>query len=641
MPAPMFRPFAETASVALVALLAVVGPLVIGGAPGWARLLLDGLAAIAAILWAISAPRSPRVLALPLLAAAVGVLQLVPLPDGLLVWLAPVSGGRWKVAHEGISGAWGSISVDPHATGIALRQLLFGAAVVSVVADLARDGRYRRWLLGSLAVSALTILGTGVAFPTNKTEAQGKGRMLLGFYDLAGPLDFWLNPTVEPVLTSAVGYPKWITVGDRRYEIEEWICGDGFGTYVDSNKFAGGVYLTLPVLCAGWLAVSRRWWPGIGGAIGRGAVAVALLAAGGWVTGRMANSRAGTAALVLAALVLAAGAIESRWGRRIAAACAACAAAALLVGLLLLHGPLRGWEQRLPAPYAQKMSKMLDDGRAEAARGANRMFRASPLFGTGLGSYQGLFQRILPDAHNDFAFAHDDVDQWLAETGLLGTVALVALLGALGVAWYRWRRDTGPDRWGESAGVWAALAGLAAHSFFDWNLHLPGNAFLAAVLIGLGLAAGRTVGVPVGAGRGGAVSSKAGWLGRVLAVAVCLACVAGVWLVWRDVRSQEVTRRLRESLVAVRRAESAKPPGSLPEETLRAALAAGEVRLPADPTNPDLPLVMGQVALHLAAAGDATAGEKAEELFRRTRRLSAVAQGLAEPLPPDAPRPGR
>ncbi|NBV46338.1 MAG: hypothetical protein EBR86_12060 [Planctomycetia bacterium] len=555
----------------------------------------------------------------------------------MLVWLAPVSGGRWKVALEGIGGARGRISLDPHSTAASLRQLLLGLGVAVVVADLGRVTRWRRWLLGALAVSAVVIVGTGLAFPVRK----GDGHKLLGWYLLDGPLDFWRSPVVEPVASVAMSYPLWMRVGDQRYEVEEWVNGDGFGSYVDTNKFAGGVYLTVPVLCGMLVWMARRWLPGLSGVAAGALAASAVLLGAGWVTGRMAGSRAGTAALLLGALVLAAVAVQSRWARWLTGGIAAAAATAILVGLLVLHGPLRGLEKFLPERVRPAVTNMLGDGRAEAARVANRMFRASPLLGTGLGTYRGLHPRLLPDSATHWAFAHDDVDQWLAETGLVGLLGSGALLTALGISWRRWRRVVPASEWAWSAGVWAALAGLAVHSFFDWNLHLPANAFLAAVLVGLALSAEGLA--PVGSsakarGKPAVAPPAFNAAPTILGVLLAIACAVSVGFVWRDVGSAAVVRQLREALVAVRRADLAKPPQPLPEETLRAALAAGVERVGRDPGHPDLPLVIGQVQLHLAAAGDETARAAAEEAFLRARKLSALCQGLPEALSPPEPR---
>lgn len=639
MPAPsaVVRPLAEACAVGLLVTLIVAGPLAIGGAPGWARLGLDLLAAAATILWALSARRSPWLLLVPLVSLVVGAIQLVPLPDGLLVWLAPVSGGRWKVALEGIGGARGRISLDPHSTAASLRQLLLGLGVVVVVADLGRVSRWRRWLLGALAVSAVLIVGLGLAFPVRK----GDGHKLLGWYLLDGPLDFWRSPVVEPVASAAISYPLWMTAGDQRYEVEEWVNGDGFGSYVDTNKFAAGVYLTVPVLCGMLVWMARRWLPGLAGAAAGAVAAGAVLIGAGWVTGRMAGSRAGTAALVLAALVLAAAAVQSRWARWLTGGLAAAATAALLAGLLMLHGPLRGLEKFFPDRVRPAVTKMLGDGRAEAARVANRMFRASPLLGTGLGTYRGLHPRLLPESATHFAFAHDDVDQWLAETGLVGLAGAVGLCVTLGIAWSRWRKRVPPADWAWHAGVWAALAGLAVHSFFDWNLHLPANAFLAAVLVGLALSAEGLA--PVSSAttaRGKPAFAPTAFVATpaILGVLLAIACAASVGLVWRDVGSAAVVRHLREALVEVRRAALAKPPEPLPEEKLRAALAAGVERAGRDPGHPDIPLLIGQVQLHLAAAGDERARAAAEEAFLRARTLSAVCQGLPEVLSPPEPR---
>lgn len=631
------RAIMEGIAVAAVVVACVAGPLAIGGAPGWARLGLDVLVALATLAWALSGRRSPWLLALPMVALAIGVLQLVPLPDGLLLGIAPVSAGRWKVALDGIPGVSGRIAVDPHATALSLRQLFFGLALVAVVADLGRVPRWRRWIVGALAAAAVAILVTGVAFPVNKKEGSVR---LLGIYPLAGPLDVWRSPVVEPVASAAFAYPVRMTAAGSRFEVPEWVTGDGFGSYIDTNKFAGGVYLTLPVACGVWLAASRRWLPGAIGTVVRFGAAVAALVGGAWVTGRMAGSRAGTAAMAFALVVFLAGALPGKWPRRLAGGMAASAAVLLLTATLVLHGPLRGLERLLPDRFEAAVTKLMSDGRAEASRVANRMFRAAPLLGTGLGSYRGLYPLLLPELPVHWAFAHDDVDQWLAETGLVGLAAGIGLCFAIGIAWWRWRKRVAPEDWGMTAGVFAALAALAMHSFFDWNLHLPANAFLAAVLVGLALSAVPGVATGNGAGRG---TTAGGRFGTILAGLLCLATVASVGLVARDVGSQRTARQLRDALVAVRRAAQAKPPEPLPRETLEAALEAGAAARRLDRGNPTLPLLEGQVLLHLADRADpaVAAGllERADESFRQARRRSAVCQGLPEPVPPV--RPGR
>jgi O-antigen ligase len=80
-----------------------------------------------------------------------------------------------------------------------------------------------------------------------------------------------------------------------------------------------------------------------------------------------------------------------------------------------------------------------------------------------------------------YAHAHNDLLQFAAEGGLIGTALLIVLLGLLS------RRLLAAIR-GEfgTLGIGAAV-GLSAtllHALIDFNFHLPANAALAVVLAG-------------------------------------------------------------------------------------------------------------------------------------------------------------
>jgi O-antigen ligase len=596
----------------LFALAAVGGPLLLGSTWPWPRCGLELVMAVAAIVWALACRPSPWRMMLPLAAAAVALLQVVPLPDGLLMRLSPISGGAWKVAHAGGPPAWGSIAIDPGTALTGTRRLLLGLATILVTADVARDRRCRGIIGSGMATAAVCMMILAAAFPTTNDD-----RVALGFIDLSGPIWFWKTPVDPPVQTAGFSETDWVVVGDQRYVSDSWIVGDRIGAYIVSNHYAGGVCLTLPLLLGGMLSLprSRR------GTILASIAAVAVAAGGLWTVAVVAKSRAGTAALIVGLTTLVW--LVSRPPRlRLALGIiAAILATVVVAGALALHGPLHGIDTWFPERFRPMVVSLLTDGRVLASQLAGRMFAAAPVFGTGLGSYYELAGRMLT-GKPPWGFAHNDYAQWLAETGLIGGL-LAAVAGAallrIGTR-FAAQRPAPHTMW--AAGAWAALAGIAAHSFFDWNLHVPANAFLATVAAGLALSS--TGGGPAAAGGRS--------LARGMIAGIFIAAIVGsAGLLVRDASSATVERQLRAALAEARLSTADRKRPSA-EPALAAALDIGRQAARWDPANARLWLLLGQLELHLESR------EAAAEFFARARRASAVVRGLPEPVPPAPPK---
>lgn len=574
------------AAVALLCAGALIGPVALGGTGPWARLGLEVCMAGAAMLWAASAQSPTRVMALALAATGAAILQIAPLPDRLLVSLAPISAGAWKVAHEGLFGAHGSISVDPGATAAAGRRLLLGLATIAVVADLGRQAIYRRWLARAVAAAGVVILALGLLFPVSSQD-----RVVLGFVDLKGPIDYWLTPLRPRVQTAGFGYPAIVTVADQTFTIDEGGIGDGFGSYIVSNHFVGGLCLALPMALAAWLTWSGRRMP-MTAAYG-GFVAAILAAL--WVSGGMASSRAGAVALGFAGLALLALTLRTGRARRIGIAAVAMYAVGILCLLAVLWGWVPGIVDMAPAALKEKTLAILRDPRVDAAKVAMRVFFAAPLLGTGLSTFGDIYPRFAPGKQIMY-FAHNDYAQLLAETGLVGAGF------ALAFGWMLLQRlrgflakPAGPD-WLLGAGAWAGVAGIAAHSAFDWNLHVPANAFLAAILGGLAAASGASV--PASTKQ--ASPPRRGALHSGTMVLFITACGASLLLLGRDASSERSEAGLRRAITAARIA--AKDPGR-PSAAPRVAdaVAAGERAAWLDPANAHLAASIAQGSLLLSA----------------------------------------
>lgn len=125
------------------------------------------------------------------------------------------------------------------------------------------------------------------------------------------------------------------------------------------------------------------------------------------------------------------------------------------------------------------------------------MIRDFPIFGVGLGAWQELFPhyQLPPWSRLRWYEAHNDYLQCLAETGVLG----FGLLGWFfcGVAAHIRRGVFTLDatRVPVTAGIMAALGGMAVHASGDFSLQIPANAMLFTALVALGL---RMVEFPAG-----------------------------------------------------------------------------------------------------------------------------------------------
>ncbi len=116
-----------------------------------------------------------------------------------------------------------------------------------------------------------------------------------------------------------------------------------------------------------------------------------------------------------------------------------------------------------------------------------RIWKDFPLFGTGLATFANMSGVYKSTAdQNLFIYAHNDYLQFLSETGLAGGVLIflffMQYFRFLLKAWMQ-RRDTYSVCM--VFGAMASLFVMLAYSFLDFNLHIPANALLFSVIMGL------------------------------------------------------------------------------------------------------------------------------------------------------------
>jgi O-antigen ligase len=126
-------------------------------------------------------------------------------------------------------------------------------------------------------------------------------------------------------------------------------------------------------------------------------------------------------------------------------------------------------------------------GRIDYWTNALAMFRDFPLFGTGLGTFKHAY--FLYGKETGFVnHAHNEYVENLADMGALAFVVFFALLAILSISLLRmWIARRHPEIKPVVLGVLTALFAALFHSFFDFSLRVPANAFLLIILFALGL----------------------------------------------------------------------------------------------------------------------------------------------------------
>ncbi|MEO0602119.1 MAG: O-antigen ligase family protein, partial [Myxococcota bacterium] len=230
-----------------------------------------------------------------------------------------------------------------------------------------------------------------------------------------------------------------------------------------------------------------------------------------------------------------------------------------------------------------------------------RLWADHPLFGSGAGT----FGRAVDAYRTDLDFtswhhAHNEPLQWVAETGLVGALALV---GA--VAWWWQRRSPrGRSRYG-----WLSLGllGIALHALVEFPLHIPGILLVAAALLAVEQVAGRS-----------ATASEPGAVRGALAVMIVAQLSMGAWQVRAHLVAGEAATvlaggpaaegavgRLRtlapwRSEVGLHEARSRLAAGQLQEARQSARRVAAE-----HPSEPDALRRAAAILLDVGAAGEA------------------------------------
>jgi tetratricopeptide (TPR) repeat protein len=402
----------------------------------WAREILLALMGAACLLegscgtnWSVRLSKGVWITGLLLIAMA--ALSLLPWPSKWVEWLSP---GQARLLRdmEVSPPAFLHLSMDPSATWQSLSMLLAMGSTVYLTWYWSMDHRFRRrFRYFVLLLGALTAL--------------------------LGVLDNWSHSGRIYGLRATEFTGHWGPFVNRNHFADYMVlCGIfGLGMFfhhifplesAQRNRQAGIAALVISVLCLGSavMAASR---------------------------GAMLGLAAGL--LVLTLLL----AYHSRSSFRVRVMCV-CVAVGM--ALVLTYG--RNLLHRVE-PALRDRAVVMEEGRWGLWGDVWRMGVTMRGRGIGVGAFETVFPSFQRrDGQNTFTHVENDYLQAWVEWGPVGGLLWGVALAMIGrQAWLtttRRRRE-----W--QMGGWAALVALAVHAGMDFPLHIPANAWLGCLLLGM------------------------------------------------------------------------------------------------------------------------------------------------------------
>ena len=390
---------------------------------------------------------------------AVALIQVVPLPSGVIAALSPRAASlRGGLAELGLGEArWAALSIAPALSRAELVKDVAFALFAFVAYMSVRTRREVETVLIAVGAAAVfeaayglvqVFSGSEMIFAYHKKWNLGSAtgtfinrNHLAGFLEMAFPL----------VLGLLLAKADFFSLG-RRAKLRErilWfgqeklqktfllgLMGAVIGLGLIFSRSRSGVLIFLLTLCLMVVALS---------AVGTGA-------------GELGMGRPG------------------RRGRRLVRT----------VGLVVvLAAAVFGLRPVIDRFTREKL--ILENGRAHFYRTAGRVVRAYPLAGTGLGTFELAYpmfeDRDLPVVVDH---AHNDYLESAVESGLVGAAALwLFFFGAFGVGLARWAKRRDPFVKAVGLGCLGGVAALLIHSLTDFNLRIPANAAVFCLLIAL------------------------------------------------------------------------------------------------------------------------------------------------------------
>jgi O-antigen ligase len=388
----------------------------------------------------------------PVLFALLSVLQFIPLPSRFVVTVSParqlapdlagLADGKW---------IWTTLSISPHDSVLALVRFLAYLSAFLLAAYLFDSGKRK-----SPLIRALILLGCFEAI-----------------YGIVQYLTGW-----QKIFT----YTKLFDIGEAT------------GTYINRNHFAGFLELILPfVLASGFYSFqiwSERRQTGLDrrasverSSAGVRSIFYLFLMVIMVVAVIFSRSRSGILVTVFSIVFI------------VLLAQVKAKRKAWMLGFFLFLGCVLGYGLWIGLdPVLARFELMREpgylqlEGRIAIWKDTLRLVRDHPLVGTGLGTFGTAFRRYQTNLVEKYAdHAHNDYLEFAADTGLLGAALLFLPILYLFIKMIICFLDD-PRRYRRAVtlGCIGSTLALLIHSVTDFNLQIPANALIFAVVLGIG-----------------------------------------------------------------------------------------------------------------------------------------------------------
>jgi putative inorganic carbon (hco3(-)) transporter len=385
----------------------------------------------------------------PLLFALWAALQFIPLPVSWVIRLSPA-----RALDPNIAAAHSAtLSINAHDTTVMLMKFLAYLAAFVLAAYFFDSGKRKSTLLAAL--------------------------MALAIFEAAYGAVQYLT-----------GWQKIFTYTKQYYTTE------ATGTYINHNHFAGLLELALPFVVASVFYHFQPWSegrvtdarnrrvPGTHGSEGLRSffyLFLAVIVVVGAICSKSRGGIVGTALSVVLVAVLA----QLKIGRRV-----------WLAGLVLFLVSVGAYGMWIGlGPLAERFQAIGQKGyleeydlRVPIWRDDLWLIHDYPLAGTGLGTFGLSFRHYQTTGVNlFFDHTHNDYLEVASDSGLVGAallfvpilVLLARLIGSFLSDSRRYRRSV-------TLGCIGSVAALLVHSTTDFNLQIPANALIFAVVLGIG-----------------------------------------------------------------------------------------------------------------------------------------------------------
>ncbi len=393
--------------------------------------------------------------------------------------------------------------VNPELAGPGMIVLLV-AVIMQAVRLATRESRGKALSIGILDVTvAAFVVYAAARYATSQVEYEARNELIqifasgLSFFiaskgvrDRDGRRLFVYALSFFALFQAGLGIWQALSKTDYIFvwERPELYNGRGSGTFICPNHLAGFLEMSLGLLVAR-IAIARKEGQSTEKSVLLKVVLIyiAVMIGFGILT---SLSRAGWAATCAGMVVLL---FMGGWSRSQALARFGIIFALFICVAWALWSfePIRNYLVKSVQTGVEDKTIALGDptmgGRTMMWSGTIELIRQQPLWGTGIGSWQWAYQKVKDYRLLSFPeYTHNDYLNLASDYGLVG-VFLIALVF---VFFFRHairvlRSSQSSEDRAFAAGAVAAVTSILVHSWFDFNLHIPGNSVFLAIIMGL------------------------------------------------------------------------------------------------------------------------------------------------------------